>query len=363
MDCNTASATAPQATGDIKLLAGWIGPNRLPYNQAYISEVDLKFKDSANKIKVLIPFYSDPDQLEPLLFHMTKYEKVSHPKSLCVSTEKLRDLSLTVHLFKSGEKEDSEYENSPTLQLPEKFEIGQEYRLILSSKALIVSATLIKEADRLAETIAPASSVTVPTTPNLESIREKITICVKKWLGPLMIIAVNMIESEIRSLPLSKARALDKLYEEQPKFDFIFQNVESQLDGRNELIIDGRNELIIFHLNNLAQNEEKVNLFKQLVSGAIKNTVSLIDPQKLLKVLPLIQDPSLEKQIALFFMQAIEPDGLANMLKEIIVSVFPQPPLSQVAYAEQLLKRFQGDLEKHIKSNNAAPVDIKFLMI
>ncbi len=161
------------ASDKVILNFAWEGPNRCRGGSSAggldIWVVDLAFAGAKTAISVAIPENINPAIARKFPFtcrHMLGQtgivQRETHPDLLRVTVEQVRSLTLKAGVFEkgrpigpitldplTGRRSQQETlrrtDRSVELKLPEKLEIGQTYKLVVTSEDLSLSARLIKE--------------------------------------------------------------------------------------------------------------------------------------------------------------------------------------------------------------------------
>ena len=166
------------ATNDkIVLNFSWKGPNvwkgGCSRGGLDVRVVDLVFKDAKTEISVHLPENINPEAAQKLSFTCCKYAKETHPESLRVTIEQIRNLTIRAGFFEKGGFTGPRVMNSSTgritqqqtirrsdreirLEIPKELEIGQIYTLIITSEDLSLSASLLKAAQVIEDTRNPS---------------------------------------------------------------------------------------------------------------------------------------------------------------------------------------------------------------
>ena len=159
-------SSAPVATSEkIVLNFAWTGPNTWRGGSSRggldVRVVDLVFKGATTGISVHLPENINPVAPQKFSFTCRKSWKETHPDSLCVTTEQVRNLALKAGVFEKGrpigpmvmdssgritqQQTLRRSDRAIELGLPEELELGQTYSLVVSSDDLSLSARLVKE--------------------------------------------------------------------------------------------------------------------------------------------------------------------------------------------------------------------------
>src|ERR1700722_3150091 len=177
---------ATPVTGEkIILNFGWQGPSSW-HGRLDVGVVDLIFKNAKTDISVHIPSDIAPTTVQQFPFTCRKYQESeveisgrkfkpllqeTHPDSLRVTTEQIHNLRIKAGIFeesprkgltmmdRSGqittEKRLLRSDREVKLKMPEELEIGQTYRLVITSNDLSLEARLVKEEK---VTVTPSST-------------------------------------------------------------------------------------------------------------------------------------------------------------------------------------------------------------
>lgn len=159
-------SSTPVATSEkIVLHFSWRGPNTWRGGSSRggldVRVVDLAFKDATTEISVDLPENINPVAPQKFSFTLRKSWKETHPDSLCVTTEQIRNLALKAGVFEKGspigpmvmdssgritqQQTLQRSDRAIGLEIPEELELGQTYSLVVSSDDLSLSARLVKE--------------------------------------------------------------------------------------------------------------------------------------------------------------------------------------------------------------------------
>ncbi len=162
----------------------WVGPNTSSGGSSRsgldVRVVDLVFKGAKTKISVHLPENINPAGAQKFPFTCLRYHemgvaKKTSPESLRVTIEQIHNFTVRVGLFEMGRPIGPKIMDSSTgeitkqqtvrrsdrdvrLEIPEAFEIGQTYSLVVSSDDLSLSARLIKE-EKAGPTVQDESQV------------------------------------------------------------------------------------------------------------------------------------------------------------------------------------------------------------
>lgn len=157
--------STPVATSEkIVLNFAWTGPNTWSGGSSRggldVRVVDLVFKGATTNVSVHLPENINPVAPQKFSFTCRKSWKETHPDSLCVTTEQVRNLALKAGVFEKGrpigpkvmdssgritQQETLRRSDTPIeLEVPEELELGQTYNLVVSSEDLSLSARLVK---------------------------------------------------------------------------------------------------------------------------------------------------------------------------------------------------------------------------
>src|SRR3990167_5565016 len=159
------SSVSVATSGKIVLNFAWTGPNTWRGGSSYggidVRVVGLVFKGATTNISVHLPENINPVAPQKFSFTCHKSCKETHPDSLCVTTEQVRNLTLKALVFEKGRPigpmvMDSSgritqqttlrrSDRAIGLEIPEELELGQTYNLVVSSDDLSLSACLVKE--------------------------------------------------------------------------------------------------------------------------------------------------------------------------------------------------------------------------
>lgn len=158
--------SAPVAASEkIVLNFAWTGPNTWRRGSSCggldVRVIDLVFKGATTDISVHLPENINPVAPQKLPFTCRKPWKETHPDSLCVTTEQIRNLALKAGVFEKGrpispmvmdssgritqQETLRRSDRAIGLEIPEELELGQTYSLVVSSDDLSLSARLVKE--------------------------------------------------------------------------------------------------------------------------------------------------------------------------------------------------------------------------
>lgn len=109
----------------------------LPLN---IGVIDLVFKDAKTAVSIHLPENIHPTEPQKFRFTCLRGPKETHPESLSVTVEQIRNLTIKIGLINIA------------LEIPDALEVGETYDLVVSSCDLPLSARLIKQVKDLRET-------------------------------------------------------------------------------------------------------------------------------------------------------------------------------------------------------------------
>lgn len=173
-------SSAPVATSEkIVLNFAWTGPNIWHGGSSRggldVRVVDLVFRGAKTDISVHLPQNINPVAPQKFSFTCRKYHdtemelsgrrfkplaKETHPDSLCVTTEQVRNLTVKAGFFERGrpigpkvmdssgritqQETVRRSDRNVRLEIPEELELGQTYNLVVSSEDLSLSARLVK---------------------------------------------------------------------------------------------------------------------------------------------------------------------------------------------------------------------------
>lgn len=161
---------AVAASGKVTLNFEWRGPSSRQEGSlgkgSEVGVVDLIFQNAKTAISVHIPNNLPADAAKQLPFTCQRDFKETYPESLCVTIEQIEHLTIKAGFFEESpnkgpkimdfsgkvtqEKSVLRSESEVTLEKPEKLEIGQTYRLVMTSnKNLSLTALLVKEDTQL----------------------------------------------------------------------------------------------------------------------------------------------------------------------------------------------------------------------
>lgn len=142
--------TIPKISGHITLSFGWKGPSSAITGQGTqnVRMVDLIFKKINHTISVPIAKSLYPDKLLSSSFICEKkFGYVPLPEKLKIPLEHMATLKVQAGVFEGfyNSAPFSRKDREITLELPEAWEIGQNYRLVVTSAGLCFQAVLVKE--------------------------------------------------------------------------------------------------------------------------------------------------------------------------------------------------------------------------
>ncbi len=156
----------PSTTSEkIVLNFAWTGPNTwcggCSGGGLSVGVVDLIFKDAKTNISVSLPENINPTTPKKLSFRCRKPLGETRPDSLGVTTEQVRNLTLKAGVFEKGrpigprvmdssgkitqQETVTRSDRAIDLEIPQEFESGKTYSLVVSSDDLSLSARLVKE--------------------------------------------------------------------------------------------------------------------------------------------------------------------------------------------------------------------------
>jgi hypothetical protein len=158
------SSVAVPTSEKIVLNFAWTGPNTWRGGSSRwgldIRVVDLVFKDAKTDVSVHLPQNINPVVPQKFPFTCRKSWKETHPDSLCVTTEQVRNLVLKAGVFEKGrpigpmvmdssgritqQETLRRSDEAIGLEVPEELELGQTYNLVVLSEDLSLSARLVK---------------------------------------------------------------------------------------------------------------------------------------------------------------------------------------------------------------------------